>query len=211
MDPRNDEPFDPAPWRTLLGADSGAPPRDVNRRVLAESRRALAPRVTRWWLPASLAASLLLAVLLVQRQLAVAPAPVSESEVAMSPAPARTDAAQNQSEPAAATAVMAPAPARDEPALERGQASDLKSTIEAPAVMPMQLPPSAMTQEDSSRSAEGLHAKSAYTMTPRLPEEWYAEIEKLRGEGRVREADEELARFKAANPGWLERHDKKDP
>ena len=70
MDPRNDEPFDRTPWRRLLGADSGAPTQDMDRRILAEAGRALTPRVARWWLPASLAASLLLAVLIVQWQLA---------------------------------------------------------------------------------------------------------------------------------------------
>jgi hypothetical protein len=88
MDPRNDEPFDRGPWRKLLGADSGAPTKDMDRRILAEARRALTPRINKWWLPASLAASLLLAVLIVQWQLADsgAPAHVTESDVPAVPA-----------------------------------------------------------------------------------------------------------------------------
>lgn len=221
MDPKNDEPFDRSPWRRLLGAGSGEPSRAVDRRILAESQRALTTRVTRWWLPASLAASVLLAVLLVQRQFAVVPAPVSESDVVMSPAPVTADVranatvppaekefpAQKQDEPAPpAPGVAAPltdlageesrpapaavspvpepagmAPARQEPALEREQASFAKSAVDAPAAV------------------------------LRPPEEWYAEIRKLRAAGQVSEADRELARFRAAYPGWLEQQNRKDP
>ena len=88
MDPRNDEPFDRAPWRRLLGADSGAPTKNMDQRILAESRSALAPRVARWWLPASLAASVLFAIFLVQSQLAdnKPPAHMTESDVFTAPA-----------------------------------------------------------------------------------------------------------------------------
>ena len=189
MEPGKDDPFDRAPWRRLLDAESGAPSRDVDRRILAESRRALAPHIARWWLPASLAASLLLAVLLVQRQLAVAPAPLSESDVVMPPAPAAADAGANAAAPPATTESPAqkqdepavPAPARQESVLEREHASFAKSAAEVPAAM------------------------------PRPPEEWYAEIQRLRATGQVIEADQELARFKAAYPGWLGQHDRKDP
>lgn len=131
MDPRNDEPFDREAWRKLLGTDTGAPTRDMDRRILAESRRTLAPRVARWWLPASLAASLLLAVLLVQRQLAVAPAPVSESDVELPPAQDRYYD-------------LSPPPAVDLPA--EGSAVTQTPAAEVPAArfeMPMTLPPPA--------------------------------------------------------------------
>lgn len=110
MDPRNDEPFDRIPWRRLLGADSGAPTQDMDRRILAEARRALTPRVARWWLPASLAASLLLAVLIVQWQLADsgAPAHVTESDVLLTPAPIAAD------EAAPAAAMELPAQRQEE-------------------------------------------------------------------------------------------------
>ena len=191
MDPKDNEPFARTPWRRLLGAGPGEPSREMDRRILAESRRALTPRVNRWWLPASLAASVLLAVLLVQRQFAIVPAPVSESDVVMPPTPGvaapSTDlaAAESRSAPAAVSPApapaMAPSSARQEPALEREQAAFAKSAVDVPAAM------------------------------PRPPEEWYAEIRKLRAAGRVSEADKELARFKAAYPGWLEQQDRKDP
>jgi len=109
MDPGKDEPFDREPWRRLLGADRGAPTQGMDRRILAEARHALTPRVARWWLPASLAASLLLAVLIVQWQLADsgAPALVTESDVLSAPAPIAAD------EEAPAAAMELPAQRRE--------------------------------------------------------------------------------------------------
>jgi hypothetical protein len=199
MDPRNDEPFDRRPWRRLLGADSGAPTQDVDRRILAEARRALMPRVARWWLPASLAASLLLAVLIVQWQLADsgAPAHVTESDVLLAPAPIAADEAapaaamelpaQRQEEPAKPAANVAP-PLIDVPILESQRAP----VAEAPAAFGK------------------LRAKESYEES-RTPEEWYADIEALRAAGRIKEADAELARFKSKYPGWLERHQQQNP
>ncbi len=88
MDPRENEPFDREPWRKLLGAESRGPAGEIERRILDEARRAVAPRVTRWLLPASLAASVLIAVLIVQWQFAGsgAPAHVTESDVISVPA-----------------------------------------------------------------------------------------------------------------------------
>jgi K(+)-stimulated pyrophosphate-energized sodium pump len=53
----------------------------VDRRILAEARRVLTPRIARWWLPASLAASLLLAILIVQWQLADSSPPTHVTEL----------------------------------------------------------------------------------------------------------------------------------
>jgi hypothetical protein len=182
MDPRNDEPFDRTPWRRLLGSDSGAPTQGVDRRILAEARRALMPRVARWWLPASLAASLLLAVLIVQWQLADsgAPAHVTESDVLLAPAPIAADEAA----PAADVA----SPRIDAPSLESRRAP----VAEAPAAFGK------------------LRERESYEES-RTPEEWYADIEALRAAGRIKEADAELARFKSKYPGWLERHQQQDP
>jgi hypothetical protein len=223
MEPGKDEPFDRAPWRRLLGAESGAPSRDVDRRILAESRRTLAPHIARWWLPASLAASLLLAVLLVQRQLAVAPAPLSESDVVMPPAPAAADAGGNAAAPSATTEF--PAQKQDEPAVPAPSVApplidvptkELRSApaAESPAPEPALLAPAPARQESVLEREQASFAKSTAAVPaamPRPPEEWYAEIQRLRAAGHVSEADQELARFKAAYPGWLEQHDRKDP
>ncbi len=241
MDPRNDEPFDRTPWRRLLGADSGAPTQDMDRRILAEAGRALTPRVARWWLPASLAASLLLAVLIVQWQLADSGAPthVTESDVLLTPAPIAADEAapaaamdlpaQRQEEPAEPAVNVAP-PLIDLPNLESRR---------APAAMPAAPPPAPALQERAlareQPSAEKSTADAAAATPapvpaqaesslvtgnfraketyarPRAPEEWYAEIEALRAAGHVEEADAELARLEAAHPGWLERHQQQNP
>jgi len=40
----------------------------------------------------------------------------------------------------------------------------------------------------------------------KTPETWYAFIEKLRAQGKVEEADRQLARLEEAHPGWVERY-----
>ena len=225
MEPRNEEPFDREPWRRLLDADSGAPTKDMDRRILAEARRALTPRVARWWLPASLAASVLLAVLLVQRQLADsgAPVPVTESDVLSAPAPIAADDAT----PAAALEL--PAPRQEEsakpaanlrppllldlstpesrraPAAPQGASSTADATAKAAPA-----PAQAQAEAESAVTPGMLKAKESYAES-RTPEEWYAAIEALRTSGRIKEADAELARFKSEYPGWLERRQQQHP
>jgi hypothetical protein len=112
MERKEQEPFDREAWRRLLGADSGAPTKEMDRRILADARRALAPHIGRWWLPASLAASLLLAVLIVQWQLADVrrPTAVTEADVR---AAAPATAAREITAPAK---METPAPRQDAPA-----------------------------------------------------------------------------------------------
>lgn len=97
MEPDQDQPIAREPWQRLLRERYDAPPEVTDARIRAAARRALTPRPSRWWLPASLAASVLLAVMLVQWQYGDdrAPAYVTESDVAapMSAAPAAADAA----------------------------------------------------------------------------------------------------------------------
>jgi hypothetical protein len=40
----------------------------------------------------------------------------------------------------------------------------------------------------------------------KTPETWYAYIEKLRTQGKIEEADRQLARLEEAHPGWVERY-----
>src|ERR1700741_834835 len=63
----DEEPIDRDAWRRRLG-DAGAPPAATDFVIRAEARRVLTPRTSRWWLPASLAAAVVLAVLLAQLQ-----------------------------------------------------------------------------------------------------------------------------------------------
>ena len=232
MDPRNEEPIDRAPWRRLLGADSDAPTRDLDRRILAEARRALTPQVARWWLPASLAASVLLAVLIAQWQLADSRPPehLTESEVLSAPPPAAAD----QAAPAATITTppellqksetpvsrVSP-PAIDLPEVERRRADEARPFTPIPAAEPAAAIPAAAPTpapaqtrpEDAAEFAGALGNLAAMEsgIESRTPEQWYADIEALRKSGRTKEADAELARFKSKYPDWLEHHQHPNP
>lgn len=198
-------------WRRVLTRDAGEPPRATDERIRAEARRAPAPHTGRWWLPASLAASLLLAVLIVQWQYEEAgrPAAVTESDVA---APAAQEAAPSAmgegaiAEPA--VAVDAAAPQASGKAAAEMPAADAESR-DAPAQPAASAPArqagtsgtSGFSQIGSLRTRE-----QAAAAEPRTPEQWYAEIEALRAAGRETEARTELARLEEAYPGWLEKH-----
>lgn len=231
MDPKNEEPFNREPWHQLLGTDSGAPTQAMDRRILAEARRALVPRVGRWWLPASLAASVLLAVLIVQWQLADSGAPghVTESDVLVTPVPGAADKAApaaaldlpaQRQEESAKPAANVPVPMKDLPPPESRGAPTAEATAETPAPpaaarssadATATLAPAPAKMEAESAAAFGkLRAKESYEES-RTPEEWYADIETLRTTGRIREADAELASFKSKYPGWLESHEQPNP
>jgi hypothetical protein len=70
-------PFAREPWQRLLEDGSAGPPETTDARIRATARRALAPRGRRWWLPASLAASFVLAVFIVQLQFGTLRVPVA--------------------------------------------------------------------------------------------------------------------------------------
>lgn len=209
MNPENEEPFDRAPWRKLLEAASAAPPIDIDRRILTQARRAIVPASARWWLPASLAASLLLAVLIVEWQLAdgVAPAHLDESDVLPTPAAGisgestaeavqEAPAARRDATPAPVVILPAPPPSMPLPEAPMAPVTDEASAAAAaPQERAQAESPSAIGRLQMTKPGDG----------PRSPEEWYARIEALRAEGHMQEAEEELARLEAAYPGWLER------
>jgi len=84
MERRDDEaPFPREPWQRLLGESADGPPETTDARIRAAARRDLAPRGNRWWLPASLAASFVLAVMIVRSEFGTLQRPVRiESDVA---------------------------------------------------------------------------------------------------------------------------------
>lgn len=106
------EPVEREAWRRALEREGGTPPRATDERIRAEARRALAPRTGRWWLPASLAASLVLAVMMVQVQYEDSRLPVFAPEADVAPPPAAPGAAP---EAADAVATEAPAMLQDAP------------------------------------------------------------------------------------------------
>lgn len=202
MDPGKDEPIDREPWRRLLAADAGAPLPGTDRKILAQARRALTPRTGRWWLPASLAASLFLAVLIGRWQLEDSSTPplVTESDVLPAQAPASGAMPEPREMPAAAAARPAQAAPPPPAAAEREPPVAAESRADATAAAPA--PARAM------REFGALRADQEAATTARPPEEWYAEIESLRAAGHIEQAQAELARLEAAWPGWLASHTK---
>lgn len=70
MNERDDEANVPrGPWQRLLEDAADGPPETTDARIRAAARRALAPRGTRWWIPAALAASFVLAVVIVRSEI----------------------------------------------------------------------------------------------------------------------------------------------
>ncbi len=77
MERRDEEPpFPREPWQRLLGESDDGPPETTDARIRAAARRDLAPRGRRWWLPASLAVSFVLAVMIVQSEFGTIRRPV---------------------------------------------------------------------------------------------------------------------------------------
>jgi hypothetical protein len=224
-----DKPVDRDAWRRLLEVGEDAPPALTDARIRAAARRALAPRARRWWLPASLAASLLLAVLVVQWQYGEHGATViSESDYS---APTAEESQSRQEAPEIgevdSAPMSVPPPAIDLPTQEGSRAADAPSADAAlqerddlserkvaagrtreEAAQPA--PATAVTgvtqQDQTANSARVVGELQKSREVLPAPEDWYASIEDLRAAGRHEEADRELERLEAAYPGWLEKH-----
>lgn len=70
MDERDDEANVPRkPWKRLLEDPADGPPETTDARIRAAARRDLKPRGQRWWIPFSLAASFVLAVIVVRSEI----------------------------------------------------------------------------------------------------------------------------------------------
>jgi hypothetical protein len=188
-----------AGYRALGGEE---PPRALDDAILAASRRS----PTRWRVPLSVAAVLVLAVGVTLRMLpqqpdaeSVALAPqVMETPrpAASAPAPARELARQDMRakaapapQPAAAADALreAPAPLRAEVAAK----PESRTTSEVGGVRAAAAPPAA-------GAAQGMLAKKSEL----TPEAWLARIAELRKEGRMREADESLVEFRKRYPDY---------
>lgn len=234
MKTEDDAPIAREPWQRLLRERYDAPPEVTDARIRAAARRALAPRPSRWWLPASLAASVLLAVMLVQWQYGDdrLPAYVTESDVAAPPstAPEAADAAastavadesatltnesalRTEKVPAMDAYVApqsAPPPLLDLPqqGAPAGLPREREASVTATTSGPVQEAVTAAPERaEEARSFGKLGALKESEAAARDPEEWYREVEALRAAGHIEEADAELARLEAAWPGWLEKN-----
>ncbi len=227
MEKDQDTPFAREPWQRLLQERADAPPETTDARIRAAARKAAAPRAARWWLPASLAASVLVAALIVQSQVGreVKPPVVTESDL---PAPAVTDegagaapahAADSTTtakrrvtaapEAAEAEFTPPPAPRVGGPERENKAASEIERP---PADEPASTPATGIVAHDvpaREKPADVSFMQAGDGM--RTPEAWYADIEALRKAGRIADADAELARFEAAFPDWLKQHSRPKP
>ncbi len=271
MADENDTPVDRDAWRGLLARGRDKPSELTDARIRAAARRAVPPRSARWWLPASLAASMLLAVLVVQWQyeargpaavllesdvaapavesapaadaalerldqpapmlesreapradaqrkseiefydLDMAPKPLPPAEVPPAVPPPLIDLPMQDSRSADAVAPnSAPAPAASAPAARAAEREEDVSEIvvtgsrRREAELESTTPVTQVTGQDVGGAALGNLQKSREAVRP--PEEWYAEIEKLRAAGKTREAKRELEKLEAAYPGWLEKN-----
>ena len=233
MENDQDPPFPREPWQRLLQVRADAPPEMTDARIRAAARKAVLPRAARWWLPASLAASFLLAVILVQLQIGKddGPAVVTESDLAET-APAQAPVAtaneaapprRKESAPRVAPFERPPAEFAPEPeARLGGPEQDLKSASEgieddADHGLPLLEDDRELQEAPTTATVAAPQVKAAGTIMSeraarqRTPDDWYAEIEALRKAGRIEEADAELARFEAAFPEWLEQQGLRKP
>lgn len=227
MNERGDEANVPRePWQRLLEDPADGPPETTDARIRAAARRAVAPRGQRWWIPASLAASVVLAVLIVRTEIG------TDGRIPIAPAERGEDAAidsriidrregEQAREPKAVPAAPSPVLSKQrdeaepdaygtaEPGLGEvaantaplvgGPERELAAASEMPAER-TQLETAAPSSDERANQTPAAPRPSALPE----PEAWYAAIEKLRREGRTAEADRELERLKNAYPGWLE-------
>ncbi|MBM4218958.1 MAG: hypothetical protein FJ171_04845 [Gammaproteobacteria bacterium] len=221
MEGRDDEaPFPREPWQRLLGESGNRPPETTDARIRAAARRALTPRSRRWWLPASLAASVVLAVLIVRSEFDTVRRPVmTESAIPGDSAPVHKAAEPEHSvltDAETGADVAPPVPRVGGPEHELRAASELAEEVVADTGLPaspstqreLAAPPAAAAPAPSAAAA----VASAESAEPESlsPETWYARIRKLFAEGRRAEAERELEALRRAYPAWAEKNVKAD-
>jgi len=147
MDEKDDTtPFAREPWQRLLEDGSAGPPVTTDARIRAAARRELAPHGRRWWLPASLAASFLLAVFIVQSQFGTLRAPVArESDRCAGGATTESTIDREQAQEARSPGQSPAADSAGAGPTVGGPERELKEAIEMPQVSVPTGAPQAMT------------------------------------------------------------------
>jgi hypothetical protein len=189
------------------GADA-VPPAELDAAVLARARAAVARRrrMPGWWVPATLAATVLVAFSLVSRvRDESAPHPAAgerarQSSESAEPAAPRLD--RSSAETPVAPAPSAPAAIETAPASE-ALAQDRAKGDSAPAAGT--LAGEASGTPAGAAPAAAMRAQPA-AVAPAGPEAWLARIESLESAGRLEEAAAERRELEAAYPGWLAQH-----
>jgi hypothetical protein len=148
------------------------PPRELDARILAASRRATRShsRPRRWALPLSIAALVVLSV-----------------SVTLQMQHERPELAEQSSAPAQASKSVAPPPAAPAP-------------LAADKVMRAPAPERRL--EKSAAGAMAPQARPSLESSGEAPERWLARIAELRRDGRDDEADRQLAEFRRRYPGY---------
>ena len=195
--------------RSYAHAGGGSPPHDVDAAVLAHGRAALQSKTRRrrWWIPASVAATALIAFSLVTRlQHETAPYPVElDVATAQQPQLRRADVDEVTAPTAQAETLVA---SHDEPAPppEPSEAPP-KKMIPARGSMPRMTPEPAQESMAVAPSTAVPAARQAAS-TPGLeaPDDWLARIEALEAAGQLEEAERQRQLLEAAYPGWLADH-----
>jgi len=182
------------------------PPRAVDAAVLAAGREAVRPArqgVRRWWIPASVAATAVLAlsvVLEISREDA-------REETRDLDRPAQTEGLSR----GRAEQALSPAPAADVPvpAAPPPPPAAAGQSVESQAAGPLREAAPRATRQVPGDTPEALSSGPAADAmrTAPSPEAWLARIEALERAGREDEAARERAALEATYPGWLEQQE----
>jgi hypothetical protein len=201
-----------------LGAEE--PPRALDEAILAAARRPRRGWVQRWSVPLSLAAVVVLSVVVTLRIQHEQPAPVQEkapvaetpAAPAAPPAPAPAAPVQIRKEASSAKPVPPPAAAPQPfPSVMQDKAAEQAAGAGAPAAGVASVEGSLSRSEAEaarmleSRSAPAPAAARLMAAKPALPETPEQELEhiaKLRADGRHDEADKALAEFRKRLPDY---------
>ncbi len=179
-----------------LGSEE--PPRALDEAILAAARRS----PTRWRVPLSVAAVVVLAVGVTLRMLPQQPDAESVAlapQVMETPRPAASvpAAAREQAKPAARAKAAENVAAADAVAESRARSDIAAKPSSRAAQAPAPAVAGAVAQAPVRAEVGAKLAK-----TELAPEAWLARIAELRKEGRKREADESLAEFRKRYPDY---------
>ena len=181
-----------AGYRALGGEE---PPRALDEAILAAARK----RPSRWRVPLSIAAVLVLAVGVALRMLPQRPEAESVAlapQVMQTPRPAASPPApaRDQAKPAAGAEAAAEVAAADALAESR-----MRSDI---AAKPTSRASAAPTPAAAGAAAESSVLAGKLARAELSPQAWLERIAELRKQGRTREAEESLAEFKKRYPDY---------
>ena len=214
------EERDPKVSKRYRGLGREEPPRDVDERILAASRRATSAGRHRWAASLAAAAVLVLAVGValhvernqpkedvVARAEPAKPAPPAAPVPAFTPDPKPQEPSremrarpQSRAAPAPAPAPQAaPAPRMEDARRERSP--DELARTEA-AASEARANSEIAARRDAQKPAAQAGARPELAKAQQSPEQWLERIAQLRREGKQEEADRQLAEFGRAYPDY---------